>query len=128
MVRGRLDTPGVGEASASRSSNSLRAATIVAVLASIVPAAAACHPGGSKADRCRKAEETIVRLAFDAEKKLGSLTPAKEKLGDAQIRSSVLKTIDPDGTFVQTCVRDYPDETVACIAKASKLSDLGRCK
>ena len=105
-----------------------RQALILAVLAVLIPAAAGCLSGGSKAERCRKAEETIVRLAFDAEKKLGSLTPAKEKLGDAQVRSSVLRTIDPDGTFVQTCVRDYPDETVACIAKAVKLSDLGRCK
>jgi len=105
-----------------------RQALILAVLAVLLPAAAGCPAGGSKAERCRKAEETIVRLAFDAEKKLGSLTPAKEKLGDAQIRSSVLRGIDPDGTFVQTCVRDYPDETVACIVKAVKLSDLGRCK
>jgi hypothetical protein len=105
-----------------------RSRFIVAVLAAVIPAVAGCPAGGSKAERCRKAEETIVRLAFDAEKKLGSLTPAKEKLGDAQTRSSVLRTIDPDGTFVQTCVREYPDETVACIAKASKLSDLGRCK
>jgi hypothetical protein len=87
----------------------------------------ACSQVARKEKKCAEAREKIIRLTLDVEEKLGKMAPKKERLSAAELRKLVQQRIDPDGTFVGTCVRSLSDEELECILEARKLSELGRC-
>ncbi|MFH1437021.1 MAG: hypothetical protein ABIJ56_15030 [Pseudomonadota bacterium] len=86
-----------------------------------------CSKTALKQKKCAEAREKIIELSVTVEKSLGRMAPEKERWSKEEIRKAVESRLDPEGEFIENCVKDLPDQAVDCIIKSKKLAELDRC-